>query len=62
MAKFTKEQLDAAVIVLMETPLVKNWCLGELRAYGIDRKSPDGRKFLLKKRRKIAERIIYGID
>jgi hypothetical protein len=58
MATFTKRQLDVAIRVLMETDLVKRWAEGELRAYGIGKDTPEGKNFLLKERRKQAEKII----
>lgn len=58
MALFNKRQKDVAVKVLMETTLVRNWALGEARAFGVNPESEKGMKFLLDKRRELAERIV----
>lgn len=61
MALFTSRQKSIAIRVLIETTLVKNWALGELRAYGLEPTSVDGQKFLREKRRELAERIISTV-
>jgi hypothetical protein len=58
--KFTKHQLETAIEVLMETDLIRKWAVGELRAYGVPENTPEGRKFVLEQRRKIAEKIVMS--
>jgi len=60
-ALFTTRQKAIAIKVLMETTLVKNWALGELKAYGLDPASADGQKFLQEKRKELAERTINTV-
>jgi len=60
-ALFTSRQKAIAVRVLMETTLVKNWALGELRAYDLDPASADGQKFLREKRKELAEHTINTV-
>lgn len=56
--KFTQHQIDTAVQVLIESKLVRNWALGELKAYGLNQNSPASQKFLSEKTREIALKII----
>lgn len=47
-----------AVEELMKTKLIKNWALGELRAFKIDPESLAGRNFVRSKTRELAEKIL----
>ncbi len=56
--KFTKNQVDTAIEVLMESDYVNNWIKGELKAYSVDESSKEGQDFISKRKIEIARKII----
>jgi hypothetical protein len=55
---FTPEEIKIAVKVLSRSKHVENWAKGELRAFGLDINSPQGKKFFNDKRMEYARRLI----
>lgn len=49
---------EIAVEVLMESQMIQKWVQGELKAYGLDSGSPEGKVFIEKQSRMHAEKLI----
>lgn len=56
--KFTQHQVDTAIEVLMDSDYVNNWVSGELKAYGVDEDSTEGKRFKEKRSREIALKLL----
>lgn len=56
--KFTQHEIDTAIKVLIDSSYVKNWVMGELKAYGVDPNSQAGLDFKKKRSKEIAEKLI----
>jgi hypothetical protein len=56
--KFTPQEINTAVKVLSRSKHVDKWVKGEMRAFGIDINSEDGKKFYDAQRIEAARRLI----
>lgn len=56
--KFTKSEVEAAIRVLVESKIVRNWVQGEARAFGVDLTTLRGQEFYVREARAAAERLI----
>jgi len=53
-----EEKLEIAVKLLSKSRLVRNWAIGEARAYGLNPNSPGYNEFLKNKSRELAMKIL----
>lgn len=58
MARFTPEEIETAVKVMSYSKMVEKWLKNTLKAYNIDPKSPEGRKFCREKREQEARKLV----
>jgi len=56
--KIPKSDQEAAIRVLINSKSVVKWARGEMRSFGVDLDSPEGKKFFDEKRREQAIRLI----
>lgn len=56
--KIPKPDRDAAIRVLKQSKIVKNWVSGQMRAFGVDPDSPEGKAFYERESEAAAERLI----
>jgi len=56
--KFSKHQIETAVLVLMESAQVKKWVEGEAKFLNVDLQTPQGKLWWAREARAAAERII----
>ena len=57
-ARFTRHQLDNAVMVLMQSRIVKHWVESQAKLLGVDLNTPAGHEFFNREARAQAERLI----
>ena len=56
--KFSKHQIETAVLVLMESAQVLKWVEGEAKFLNMDLSTPEGKLFLAREKRAAALRLI----
>jgi hypothetical protein len=55
---FTPEELEIAAKVMAESKIVRRWLKGELEAFGVDPKSPEGKQFIKNKKIEQGHKLI----
>ena len=56
--KFTRSQTRAAIEVLSNSKMVREWVEGMAKAYNVDLTTPEGQEFYRKQAEHIAKRLI----
>ena len=56
--KFTEEEIETTVRVLMQSNIVGHWVGGEAKFLGIDLDTPEGKTFFREHSRAAAKRLI----
>lgn len=57
-AKFTKQQLETTIRVLMQSRVVTHWVESQARLLGVDLSTPKGKEFYERETRAQAEKLI----
>ena len=58
MGKHTPEEIETAIRVLSQARVVTKRTMGLLKAFGIDPESEEGKKFVERENRRMAEELI----